>query len=61
MKGLIHAYSAAVNAGVINGDDGIRYSFGKTDWQHDRLPANDAAVEFTADGKRAVKVSRDET
>ncbi len=59
MKGLIKAYSEAVNAGIITGEDGRCYPFTKGVWGHKAAPANDAEVVFTVERGRAVQVVRD--
>ena len=58
MKGNVKAYSTAVNAGFIKGDDGINYQFGKAEWNGALHPAsNDAAVNFDVVGERATRVT----
>jgi hypothetical protein len=58
MKGKIKAYSAAVNAGVIEAPDGKKYQFGKLDWVGETPPENDQNVSFSGATDRAHEVKK---
>ena len=56
MKGKIKAYSTDVNAGVISGDDGKSYHFGKNEWTGKTLPQSNENEQFTPADRAAVNV-----
>ena len=58
MQGKIMAYSAAVSAGIIKGEDGNPYTFSAKNWlSSDREPENNLTVVFTPAGAIADKIS----
>jgi TM2 domain-containing membrane protein YozV len=64
MQGSILTYNKTNKTGLISGDDGVRYSFTKSDWAtKDFKPNVGATVDFEIDEKNArqifiVKTSR---
>lgn len=57
MLGIVKAYSAAVNAGCIKGEDGEIYQFAKSEWSCKAPPSNsNVEVNFDPEGKRALRV-----
>jgi len=46
MKGRILDYSVQSNSGVIDGDDGVRYSFTGAEWRGDGVPSRGMYVDF---------------
>lgn len=61
MKGSIKAYSKAVNAGVIAGEDGRTYKFMNSHWQGPNTPQANDIVIFDGKGTNAANVRRLET
>ena len=57
MKGKVTAYSSAVNAGVIKGDDGKDYQFNHRQWRGRELPANKQSVNFENNSNQAQDVN----
>lgn len=61
MKGNIKAYSTAVNAGVITGEDGRKYKFLDSHWQGPSEPQANDLVMFDSLGTHASNVRKFET
>lgn len=60
IKGSIKAYSKAVNAGVIIGEDGRTYKFGDSHWQGPNTPQANDIVIFESTGTNASNVRKSE-
>lgn len=56
MRGQILGVDGRTGRGVIAGDDGTRYTFGRDDWSHQTEPAVGSTVDFEADGQSAVSL-----
>ena len=59
MKGQVLDYSVQTNAGLISGDDGVRYSFEGANWNESIPPQRGMRVDFEADGNRASSIYAD--
>lgn len=46
MRGHVLTYKISERAGVITGDDGVRYSFARADWNDSRTPEAWTPVDF---------------
>ncbi len=57
MKGKVTAYSAAVNAGVIKGEDGKDYQFTRRQWRDKEYPTSKQTVTFENNANRAERVT----
>lgn len=57
VKGKIHAYSIAVNAGTIAGEDKKIYLFSRKDWLSPQEPTLDMSVFFTAERNWAKSIT----
>lgn len=49
MKGIILAYSAQTNKGVISAEDSTRYHFAQRDWRELETPKRGTRVNFDLD------------
>lgn len=56
MQGDILLYNKKVMAGLISGDDGVRYEFATADWLSKRKPIQGVRVDFDTEGKVAQKI-----
>jgi hypothetical protein len=57
MKGTIKAYSTAVNAGLIIGEDGHTYAFRKSEWGGKENPSDNEKINFENEIKQAIKIT----
>lgn len=56
IRGRILGYSDDVAAGLIQGDDGHKYQFDKSEWQSRHLLASKSVVTFAPHSGKAVQV-----
>ena len=56
MRGSVLGFDPDTNAGAITGEDGSRYDFVRLDWRGSAPPVRGSAVDFVADGSRAIQV-----
>ncbi len=56
MKGTVLDFSIAESAGVISGDDNIRYRFRGADWKESKPPVRGMRVDFDASGNDATGI-----
>jgi hypothetical protein len=56
MQGRILGFDEAAGTGMISGEDGRRYRFGKADWRGGGAPRAGAAVDFDANGDAAADI-----
>lgn len=56
MKGTVLDYSVQNNTGIINGNDGLRYTFIGSEWYIDSIPEPGMSVDFVIHGTNAIDI-----
>jgi TM2 domain-containing membrane protein YozV len=56
MKGTVLDYSVQNNTGIINGNDGLRYTFIGSEWHIDSIPEAGTSVDFVIRETNAIDI-----